>query len=114
MWSHNTMLVFVLRALWPLIIATHFCATGSNGAAASTTTAYGPREVGTCFDSISICLSKGLGCPVGSLLVGEWVPACAVSLFVSEAVFAEASSLKMHSLLYPKHQTFSPLIHRLS
>ena len=30
------------------------------------TTAYGPL-----FDSISICLSKGLGCPVGSLLLGK-------------------------------------------
>ncbi len=30
-----------------------------------------PREVGECFDSISICLSKGLGAPVGSLLIGN-------------------------------------------
>ncbi|MFD1140699.1 threonine aldolase family protein [Larkinella insperata] len=29
-----------------------------------------PLEHGTLFDSISICLSKGLGCPVGSLLLG--------------------------------------------
>ncbi len=29
------------------------------------------QEVGSCFDSISICLSKGLGAPVGSLLIGE-------------------------------------------
>lgn len=28
-------------------------------------------EAGATFDSISICLSKGLGCPVGSLLLGE-------------------------------------------
>lgn len=28
-------------------------------------------EVGSLFDSISICLSKGLGAPVGSLLIGE-------------------------------------------
>jgi len=28
-------------------------------------------EVGDCFDSISICLSKGLGAPVGSLLIGD-------------------------------------------
>ena len=27
--------------------------------------------VGACFDSISICLSKGLGAPVGSLLLGD-------------------------------------------
>ncbi|MEM1320401.1 MAG: GntG family PLP-dependent aldolase [Bacteroidota bacterium] len=27
--------------------------------------------VGECFDSISICLSKGLGAPVGSVLIGE-------------------------------------------
>ncbi|GAB3260911.1 GntG family PLP-dependent aldolase [Larkinella harenae] len=29
-----------------------------------------PFEHGQPFDSISICLSKGLGCPVGSLLIG--------------------------------------------
>jgi threonine aldolase len=29
------------------------------------------NEVGKFFDSISICLSKGLGAPVGSLLIGE-------------------------------------------
>lgn len=28
-------------------------------------------EIGVHFDSISICLSKGLGCPVGSLLLGD-------------------------------------------
>ncbi|ARK13233.1 GntG family PLP-dependent aldolase [Fibrella sp. ES10-3-2-2] len=30
-----------------------------------------PEAYGRVFDSISICLSKGLGCPVGSLLVGS-------------------------------------------
>jgi threonine aldolase len=30
-----------------------------------------PRQYGASFDSISVCLSKGLGCPVGSLLLGE-------------------------------------------
>ncbi len=30
-----------------------------------------PKEYGQIFDSISLCLSKGLGCPVGSLLVGS-------------------------------------------
>ena len=30
-----------------------------------------PRDYGAAFDSISICLSKGLGCPVGSLLLGS-------------------------------------------
>lgn len=30
-----------------------------------------PRQYGQLFDSISICLSKGLGCPVGSLLIGS-------------------------------------------
>lgn len=29
------------------------------------------EDFGTRFDSISICLSKGLGCPVGSLLLGS-------------------------------------------
>ncbi|MFN4144386.1 MAG: threonine aldolase family protein [Runella sp.] len=30
-----------------------------------------PQQYGQVFDSISICLSKGLGCPVGSLLLGS-------------------------------------------
>ncbi len=30
-----------------------------------------PKEYGAVFDTISICLSKGLGCPVGSLLLGK-------------------------------------------
>lgn len=30
-----------------------------------------PIEIGPLFDSISICLSKGLGCPVGSLLISS-------------------------------------------
>jgi len=30
-----------------------------------------PRQYGSIFDSISICLSKGLGAPVGSLLLGN-------------------------------------------
>ena len=29
------------------------------------------EQVGTLFDSISVCLSKGLGAPVGSLLIGD-------------------------------------------
>jgi threonine aldolase len=32
---------------------------------------YTPADLGTLFDSISVCLSKGLGAPVGSLLVGS-------------------------------------------
>ncbi|MEO7120444.1 MAG: GntG family PLP-dependent aldolase [Ginsengibacter sp.] len=30
-----------------------------------------PKEYGTLFDSISVCLSKGLGAPVGSVLLGD-------------------------------------------
>lgn len=37
-----------------------------------------PHKIGSLFDSISICLSKGLGCPVGSVLIGS-------SDFISEA-----------------------------
>lgn len=32
-----------------------------------------PKEYGALFDTISICLSKGLGAPIGSLLVGDKV-----------------------------------------
>jgi len=30
-----------------------------------------PKQYGEIFDSVSICLSKGLGCPVGSVLIGK-------------------------------------------
>lgn len=30
-----------------------------------------PDDIGNCFNSISICLSKGLGAPIGSLLLGD-------------------------------------------
>lgn len=30
-----------------------------------------PKQYGDLFDTISVCLSKGLGCPVGSVLVGS-------------------------------------------
>lgn len=31
---------------------------------------YSTADVGECFDTISICFSKGLGCPMGSILTG--------------------------------------------
>ncbi len=39
---------------------------------------YTTNEVGDLCDSISICLSKGLGAPIGSVLVGplEWISKC--------------------------------------
>jgi threonine aldolase len=30
-----------------------------------------PRQYGELFDTISICLNKGLGCPIGSILIGN-------------------------------------------
>jgi threonine aldolase len=30
-----------------------------------------PTSYGRMFDSISVCLNKGLGCPIGSILIGE-------------------------------------------
>ena len=32
---------------------------------------YSPAGMAACFDTVSICFSKGLGCPVGSILVGS-------------------------------------------
>ena len=29
------------------------------------------QQYGAVFDTISVCLSKGLGCPVGSVLIGN-------------------------------------------
>ncbi|MFD1613634.1 threonine aldolase family protein [Gelatiniphilus marinus] len=30
-----------------------------------------PKQYGEVFDTISVCLSKGLGCPMGSILIGD-------------------------------------------
>ena len=30
-----------------------------------------PKDIGKNFDTISVCLSKGLGCPIGSVLIGD-------------------------------------------
>ncbi|KEO74352.1 threonine aldolase family protein [Anditalea andensis] len=38
---------------------------------ALTVTGENPKDWGQAFDTISICLSKGLGCPVGSVLLGN-------------------------------------------
>lgn len=32
-----------------------------------------PKDYGAVFDTISVCLSKGLGCPIGSVLIGDSV-----------------------------------------
>lgn len=38
---------------------------------ALTETGNTPEEIGRAADSISVCFSKGLGCPVGSVLIGD-------------------------------------------
>jgi threonine aldolase len=47
--------------LWNALVAKN--TAGSSGET--------PKQYGEVFDSISICLSKSLGCPVGSLLLGK-------------------------------------------
>ena len=37
---------------------------------AAVATAHSAREIAQCFDSVSVCFSKGLGAPVGSVLCG--------------------------------------------
>ena len=32
---------------------------------------HNPLDIGGVFDTISVCLSKGLGCPIGSVLIGD-------------------------------------------
>jgi threonine aldolase len=50
-------------------LATHL--DGARLFNAATALGVGPQEVATGFDSVSVCLSKGLGAPVGSVLVGS-------------------------------------------
>lgn len=38
---------------------------------AMTAGGYTAAETGECFDTISVCFSKGLGCPMGSMLIGN-------------------------------------------
>lgn len=38
---------------------------------AFTSGGYSAADLGKCFDTISICFSKGLGCPMGSMLIGD-------------------------------------------
>ncbi|MCG6156435.1 threonine aldolase family protein [Rubinisphaera margarita] len=38
---------------------------------ACTARGYSPAETASMFDTISVCFSKGLGCPMGSILVGD-------------------------------------------
>jgi len=38
---------------------------------AMTAGGYSPVDMGKCFDTISVCFSKGLGCPMGSMLIGD-------------------------------------------
>ncbi len=56
--------------LFNAIMASRHAAATITADPSSRVTAYGAEDIGHLFDSISICLSKGLGCPVGSLLIG--------------------------------------------
>lgn len=56
------------------VCQTHKLALHLDGARvfnALTATGNSPDQYGECFSSISVCLSKGLGAPVGSVLVGN-------------------------------------------
>lgn len=80
---------------WPQICSTSPQRGGFISFPRFTGCAYGPQDVGACFDSISVCLSKGLGCPVGSLLLGGFSgsPTDKLSIVVPalEGSFAETT-----------------------
>ncbi len=38
---------------------------------ASVASGVAPAEIGACFDTVTLCLSKGLGCPLGALVAGS-------------------------------------------
>ncbi|PID61026.1 MAG: low-specificity L-threonine aldolase [Gammaproteobacteria bacterium] len=44
---------------------------GARAANAAVVLGVSLEDIGRCFDSVSLCLSKGLGAPVGSMLVGS-------------------------------------------
>jgi threonine aldolase len=67
-WSSNQ-LTSVCDAAHNLGLKTHL--DGARLWNAIIKTKQDPKDFGNCFDSISVCFSKGLGCPVGSVLVGN-------------------------------------------
>jgi threonine aldolase len=50
-------------------LATHL--DGARLLNAAVATGVGPAELGGLFDTVTLCLSKGLGCPLGALLAGS-------------------------------------------
>ncbi len=67
-WKRDTV-AEVTRAAHSLGMATHL--DGARIWNAAIATGVSEREIATGFDSISVCLSKGLGAPVGSLIAGK-------------------------------------------
>jgi threonine aldolase len=76
--SHNT----AGGAVWPLdelraVVATarelgiHVHLDGARLLNATTAQGSSPAEIGALFDTVTICLSKGLGCPLGALIAGS-------------------------------------------
>jgi threonine aldolase len=50
-------------------LATHL--DGARVLNAAVATGVAPAEIGRLFDTVTLCLSKGLGCPLGALLAGS-------------------------------------------
>ena len=60
---------------------------------AAVATGVAPAEIGRLFDTVTLCLSKGLGCPLGALLAGSAVTALSV---VSRLTPSEAAATTGH------------------
>jgi threonine aldolase len=59
----------VTRAARERGLATHL--DGARLLNASVATGVAPAEIGRLFDTVTLCLSKGLGCPLGAVLAGS-------------------------------------------
>ena len=59
----------VIETARELGLATHL--DGARVVNAATTLGVAPAEIASRFDTVSLCLSKGLGCPLGALVAGS-------------------------------------------
>ena len=91
---------------------------------AAVATAHSAREIAQCFDSVSVCFSKGLGAPVGSVLCGtakliedakRWRKVCGGGMRQAGVLAAACEYALDHNIgrLAEDHSRATKLAHRI-